>query len=470
MTREDAIAMRKKTGTTFFDEPNFNYEIIDLYRDDVDVAWIMCAKYFWNLQRSPSSKVKDQTFIKDGDKYFWVSCDVVISRLWYHGIRSRSTVSKAFKLLCYPSNGLPPVLLQCKSYNHNGHPMVYYAETDVFRALFSTDGSTIEQQALDLNKCLEDNASIDNADEGTPEESASPAKKHEPFALPAWWNSFYEKVQAFNKYTDNIYKDDGITVNGYVVDAVKAIDAILDGTFYSKPEHQGFAIKYDLSGASLDSVIDGLGKCWVPDGGCHMKDVIIPFYKGKNTRKSRLLEVMFGKTSPVSSKPAKFIIKEESYEPGKKEGEGDRSPSSIWFGENNGFNERPDKYYPELTLNHPRVWGLYHAIKDYAASCKSPEGIWTKHNKPGTTVSDIDILYWVLRVASEHGCTSDDIFQNIIIGDDSNYLWALVIQYAFNNNRYKLARDEKKSSYLYCGAKDLNHSMYTKVVGKGAKK
>jgi len=162
MTREDAIAMRKKTGTTFLDEPNINYDIIDVYRDDVDVAWIMCAKYFWNLQRSPSSKVEDQTLIRNNDKFYWISCDVVISRLWYHGIRSRSTVSRAFTALCKPSNGLPPVLLQYKSYNRNGHPMVYYAETNVFKALFSTDGGTIEQQATVLNKCLKDNTPVDN--------------------------------------------------------------------------------------------------------------------------------------------------------------------------------------------------------------------------------------------------------------------------------------------------------------------
>lgn len=288
--------------------------------------------------------------------------------------------------------------------------------------------------------------------------------------IPDDWFSIFARVRECGFYQDKADKDPNGVLYGYNEKLYTYVSEILDGTFYEK-SGKNITNRHDTSGLTRDIIVDWLvGANRLPAGRDGYANRAI-LYLTKTATYSPMLNALCGKTSPVSSKPAKFIIKEESYEPSKKEGEeGDRSPSSIWFGENNGFNERPDKYYPELTLNHPRVWGLYHAIKDYAASCKSPEGIWTKHNKPETTVSDIDILYWVLRVASEHGCTSDEIFQNIIIGDDSNYLWALTIQYVFNNKGYKLARDEKKSSYLYCGAKDLNHSMYTKVVGKGVKK
>ena len=302
-------------------------------------------------------------------------------------------------------------------------------------------------------------------------EDEYPASKEQPSSeIPEGWFSVFAQIRECGFYKDKSDKDTQGNVYGYNQKLYKYISEILDGTFYDN-SGKNITTRHNLTGLTKDRILEWITmENRIPAGGTDYAHRTIVYTTSKATY-SPMLNALCG-TANGSSKPSKFIIKEESYEPGKgaNDKNGDRAPESIWFGENNGFNERPDKYYPELVFNHPRVWGLYHMIKDYATPCKTETGIWTIHNKPGTTISELDILYWILKVASEHGVTSDEIFQNIIIGDDHNYLWALVMQFIYNKNSYKLARDEIQSKYLYCRAKDIDPSKYTRAVGKGAKK
>jgi len=460
MTREDAIAMRKKTGTTFLDEPNINYDIIDVYRDDVDVAWIMCAKYFWNLQRSPSSKVEDQTLIRNNDKFYWISCDVVISRLWYHGIRSRSTVSRAFTALCKPSNGLPPVLLQYKSYNRNGHPMVYYAETNVFKALFSTDGGTIEQQATVLNKCLKDNTPVDNVcdpDEVPDPEGELPKlpeKPAEPFTFPDWWDHFWEEVSATGKYTDKIYKDKYPTVvNGYVQDTIEAISSILDGTYYDKGSYgEEHDVKYDLSAVTIDSIIDALEKYNVKEP-ITMKEVVCPFPgKGKKSRKSRFLSlVCVGTEWPKDNASVKLSkvprIKPDKCRPELK----DPTPSFVWAEGYSSVQNTPDRHYSEFAFDSPMFWGLYREIQEYHDECTKPDGIWIHNNTSGKPpVSMLKIVMAMLEAAKDAGVSYDELIREVKVGVDKNWIWALTIQKVFlAQNSYKIGRGLTGDPYKF---------------------
>jgi len=303
----------------------------------------------------------------------------------------------------------------------------------------------------------------------TDDTSSTPSSEGDS-EIPEDWMPIFARIRECGFYQDKAERDPKGAIYGYNQKLYTYISEILDGSFYEK---SGYHIikRHNLEGLTRDKIIDWLVEAnRLPAGREGYANRAI-LYLTKTATYSPVLNALCDGANG-SSKSAKFLIKEESYEPGKDANDkrGDRPPESIWFGENNGFNERPDKYYSELTFNHPRVWGLYHCIKEYAESCKGEDGIWTKHNKPGTKVSEIDILYWILKVSSEHGVTSDEIFQNIIIGDDRNYLWALVMQFIYNKNSYKLARDEVQSKYLYCGAKDLDPSKYTRAVGKGVKK
>lgn len=443
--------------------------------------WLIICQWFYAFYKDIIDAKQGRVNPKDNIEYVWVNYGLLAQRLGCYGIRNPDTIGKWLSRLSAANEKYPPLLHKWVYFDlTTGHSNVYLAPTDDCHRMFAVPKTA--EGILEYKK----RRSLAESTEGSqiPEfyetiESASeeaspipPEKAVEPFIFPDWWEDFANEVDSMYKYANKVYKKDGMTMNKYIVDAVNYINSLLDGSFY---ETYGGTLtnRYDLSDMSLAKIIDGLRNCWVPNDKGHVADVILPHAIDKKPRKSPLLDTIFGtrfqKEPPKSSK---FLIKEESYEPGKdaNDKKGDRAPESIWFGENNGFNERPDKYYSELTFNHPRVWGLYHCIKEYAESCKAPEGIWTIHNKLGTTISELDILYWILKVASEHGVTSDEIFQNIIIGDDRNYLWALVMQFIYNKNSYKLARDEVQSKYLYCGAKDIDPSKYTRAVGKGVKK
>lgn len=257
MPFEDAV---KKRGSkmAYLWEPPLNVTVADRYKNDTSCAWIEVARFYYTLVAQERAK---SFAVEHGGKwYYWVSYSLVISRLWHFGIRSKSTVSRAFNLLCQPSNGEPPLLQRISKMDQNGHLKVYYAKTPHFDALFSTDVEYASQSETSYQYNDEDSYNdILDPIEGDEPSAEVPAED----ALPAWFDAQWQKCHASGKFkacskTSTRGTNAG-GINKYAKDFAFCVQSIADGTFYdtygkafkSKP----YKIPADLT---IDSIVDGV--------------------------------------------------------------------------------------------------------------------------------------------------------------------------------------------------------------------
>lgn len=189
MTCEKA---RKLCGEDMFylADPYVNLHVLDLYQKDTGAAWLLVAKFMYNFTNSHSPKILAHVKKIGNATYYWISYDIVISRLWHYGIRSRSTVCNAFASLCDPKGGLPPLLLKHSEINTYGRPMVYYTPTEMFNNLFVQHPSSIVKQNQDRMLAGESSDVSGEAPEPEEEQPKPPEKPIEPFTFPDWWDHF----------------------------------------------------------------------------------------------------------------------------------------------------------------------------------------------------------------------------------------------------------------------------------------
>lgn len=222
---------RRGTKMVYLLEPPLNVTVADKYKDDTSYAWIEIARFYYTL--SHYQKSKEFAIEHNGDLYYWVSYNLVISRLWHFGIRSKSTVSRALELLCNPSNNNPPLLKRIERIDSNGHKRLYYAKTGCLDDLFSTDIEYSIQSTNEYNTQTDDGESemFDTQDE-IPEQTEETSS-----ALPEWFDAEWDKCLQSGKFQScskicSRGKNAG-NINRYAEDFAKAVTSISDGTFYN---------------------------------------------------------------------------------------------------------------------------------------------------------------------------------------------------------------------------------------------
>lgn len=243
---------RRGTKMIYLLEPPLNVTVADRYKDDTSYAWIEIARFYYTL--SHQQKSKEFAIEHNGNLYYWVSYNLVISRLWHFGIRSKSTVSRALELLCNPSNNNPPLLERIERIDNNGHKRLYYAKTECFDDLFSTDVEYSIQSTNEYNIPTDDKdpEMFDTQDE-------APEQKNN---LPDWFDVEWDKCLRSGKFTScsklcSRGKNAG-NINKYAEDFAKAVVSIADGTFYNV--FGGLVkTKYTLpEGLSPSEIVDGI--------------------------------------------------------------------------------------------------------------------------------------------------------------------------------------------------------------------
>lgn len=248
MSFEDAHK-RRGSKLVYLREPWLNLVVADKYRNDTSCAWIEIAKFFASL--TSQKKAQKISITMGADVYYWMSYNLIISRLWHYGIRSKSTVSRALFLLCNPSNNQLPLLKRIDKRDSNGHPRLYYAKTDAFDDLFDTDPEWASQNIEEFEQKEEDDSTDDVFDEPTPE----PAKPQ----FPDWFEEQWGILVKSKFPSAKQYKSDGVTPNKYALDFAEAVQEIVDGTFY---KGKGKTIKdksIDIpEGLSVEDVIEAV--------------------------------------------------------------------------------------------------------------------------------------------------------------------------------------------------------------------
>ena len=459
MDFEDA-KQRRGSKLVYLREPWLNLIVADKYKEDTSYAWIEIAKFYATL--TAQKKAKKVAIQQDGDTYYWMSFNLIISRLWHYGIRSKSTVSRALHLLCNPTSKSPPLLKRIQKRDSNGHIRLYYAKTDTFDDLFDTDPEWAEDNEFEYKSSDEDDV-FDDEESPSGEIPHAEEKPVELFTFPDWWDHFWEEVSATGKYTDKIYKDKYPTVvNGYVQDAVKAISSILEGVYYDKGFYGEFHdVKYDLSAVTIDSIIDAMKKYNVKEA-VTMKEVVCPFAgKGKNSRKSRFISlVCVGTEWPKDNVPVK---PKSFYEADKP----DKSPDWIWE------PHQLPSLYPEIQQDDRKFWGFYVTAMEYIDDCQKNKGtdrtkwgLWAKLNN-GLTNPANNIFMDIFRSAKEAGMPLDEVY-SLHMGDVDNFLWILTARRVKHSHGIKILPDgaTKDNNYIYEHG-PLNRAVYEK---KGAKR
>ena len=220
--------MRKKRGNklVYLREPWLNVVVADMYKSDTSCAWIEIAKFYESLTRQ--KKAKKVAITIGSDTYYWMSFNLIISRLWHYGIRSKSTVSRALYLLCNPSDGKPPLLKRIERLDKNKRLRLYYAKTDNFDALFDTDPEWASQNESDYE--IEEDNEDDVFDD--PEVPAGTTK--DPVnEFPDWFDKQWEVLKASGRFTScNKCNPKTDVPYKYATDFAKGVEQLIDGTFY----------------------------------------------------------------------------------------------------------------------------------------------------------------------------------------------------------------------------------------------
>lgn len=444
MSFEEAKQRRGKK-MVYLKAPWLNVIVADKYKDDTSYAWVELAKFFVTLTGQP--KATKVAVIHEGTMYYWMSYNLIISRLWHYGIRSKSTVSRALYLLCNPSNNQPPILKRIEKRDRNGHLRLYYTGTDALDDLFSTDPEWADHSEDAYDSSNEDDVFDDEASEEPPKSETHT----EDFVFPKWWNDYFEKIQSFNKYGDNLYKRGKGTLNKHIIESVRYINALLDGTFYDEIGAD-LTDKYDLSGMTLDRIIKGLDDCWVKEGSNpYVKDVIKPFSVKGTARSSPLLDTIFGTRfqKPLAKpKPKKLPEADPPKDP----------PKWLW--------DKPHlpSLYPDITPDDRHFWAFYLAAVEYAEDCqikkgddRSKWGMWPRQNN-GVTTSPNNFLLDIFRAAKKAGMGVEEIY-SLKFGDVNNFLWILTAREMKQNHSIKILPEGSNNEYVY-GTGPLNRAKY----------
>lgn len=489
--QESFMKARKKRGNNmeYMWDPPLNVIVADMYWKDTSHAWIQVAKFYYTLMTQKKAQNLSKQVGKD--IYFWVSYNLVVSRLWHYGIRNKCTVSRALELLCHPTDGLPPLLKRMDTHTSNGRLRLYYAKTEVFDDLFrkSVDHEfyILNEQAYQIDEDDDDCSDDLFDDDSTPPDFLAmikePAKQETPeakeFILPEWWDKFWKEVSATGNYKDNIYKDKEETmVNGYVQKAVNTISSILDGTYYNKGfygEHHD--VKYDLSGVTIDIIIDAMKKYKVKDP-CTMDDVVCTYPgRGNVSRKSGFISlVCIGEQWPKDKSPSSKHITQK-IKPSSREEIKTFFKSRVRVPETLDFiwneSSSPAKYYPELVEDSPLYWGIYFKVAEehdsnYYVDKDNPEksGLWSRNNPLKGIVSVQTLVNTILVCAKSAGFTFEELMSYLVVGKDDNYIWALTMQWVYNNkSEVRLGNHltENAAKFIYSTMKLIPNGFYTGV-------
>lgn len=435
MTCEKA---RKLCGEDMFylADPYVNLDVLDLYQKDTGAAWLLVAKFMYNFMSSNNPKIVSHIKKVGNVSYYWISYDLVISRLWHYGIRSRSTICNAFSALCTPSDELPPLLLKYSEINTYGRPMVYYTSTEMFRNLFVQHPTSILKQ----NQArMEAGESSDVESTDAKSDTEAPVNYTQKCSeIPDDWFPIFAQIRECGFYKDKADRDAKGSVFGYNQKLYTYISEILNGTFY---ENSGRKItnRYNLEGLTKEQILEWITKeNHIPAGGEDYAYRTIVYTTSKATYSPLLNALCGGGTTSAAKSTKNPRIQPDKYRPELK----DPTPSFVWAEGYSSVQNTPDRHYPEFSLNSPMFWGLYREVQEYHEACTAPDGIWLHNNTSGKPpVSVLKIVMAMLEAAKDAGISYDELVREVKVGVDKNWIWALTIQKVFTaQNSYKIGR------------------------------